>query len=137
MLIGGRAPVVAVALWVLPDLLVAYHIFAPRAQGIVRMHRRFATSGREVWLTIDDGPDPEDTPRLLALLQAHGARATFFVIGELARLGTRNSFGPSPSPAMRWRTTPTRIRSRTSGVLRPPGCGANSTTVSPRWPSPV
>jgi len=33
-------------------------------------------------ITIDDGPDPEVTPRVLALLEAHGARATFFCIGE-------------------------------------------------------
>src|SRR5215472_3698773 len=33
-------------------------------------------------LTIDDGPDPEVTPRVLALLAAHGARASFFCIGE-------------------------------------------------------
>jgi peptidoglycan/xylan/chitin deacetylase (PgdA/CDA1 family) len=38
----------------------------------------------KVWLTIDDGPHPEDTPRLLDLLDAAGARATFFVIGEKA-----------------------------------------------------
>ena len=37
----------------------------------------FATPRREVWLTIDDGPDPEDTPRLLDVLDAAGARATF------------------------------------------------------------
>jgi peptidoglycan/xylan/chitin deacetylase (PgdA/CDA1 family) len=65
-----------------PDALLGYHVFAFRAQGLVRMHRRFATARREVWLTIDDGPDPEDTPRILALLAQHGARATFFVIGE-------------------------------------------------------
>lgn len=41
--------------------------------------------GNEVWLTIDDGPDPADTPRLLDLLDAHGARATFFVRGDRAR----------------------------------------------------
>jgi peptidoglycan/xylan/chitin deacetylase (PgdA/CDA1 family) len=35
-----------------------------------------------VWLTIDDGPDPVDTPRLLDLLDGAGAKATFFVIGE-------------------------------------------------------
>jgi peptidoglycan/xylan/chitin deacetylase (PgdA/CDA1 family) len=35
-----------------------------------------------VALTIDDGPDPEVTPRVLALLAAHGARASFFCIGE-------------------------------------------------------
>src|SRR3979490_726268 len=33
-------------------------------------------------IPIDDGPDPEVTPRVLALLEAHGARATFFCIGE-------------------------------------------------------
>lgn len=38
-----------------------------------------------VWLTIDDGPDPEDTPRLLDLLDAAGAKATFFVIGDKVR----------------------------------------------------
>lgn len=38
----------------------------------------------EVWLTIDDGPDPEDTPRILDLLDTHEARATFFVKGSLA-----------------------------------------------------
>lgn len=44
-----------------------------------------AAEGADVWLTIDDGPDPEDTPRLLDLLDAHGAKATFFVIGRKAR----------------------------------------------------
>lgn len=37
-----------------------------------------------VALTFDDGPDPEATPRVLAVLARHGARATFFVIGERA-----------------------------------------------------
>ncbi len=41
--------------------------------------------GREgVALTFDDGPDPEVTPRILDLLEARGARATFFVVGERA-----------------------------------------------------
>ena len=35
-----------------------------------------------VALTIDDGPDPEVTPRVLELLDAGSARATFFCIGE-------------------------------------------------------
>lgn len=35
-------------------------------------------------LTIDDGPDPRTTPRLLELLERHGARATFFLIGDRA-----------------------------------------------------
>jgi peptidoglycan-N-acetylglucosamine deacetylase len=76
------APGPALALWFVPDALALYHVFVFRAQGVVLMHRRFATARREVWLTIDDGPDPEDTPRILELLARHGARATFFVIGE-------------------------------------------------------
>ena len=36
----------------------------------------------EVALTIDDGPDPLVTPKVLALLADHGARATFFCVGE-------------------------------------------------------
>jgi peptidoglycan/xylan/chitin deacetylase (PgdA/CDA1 family) len=35
-----------------------------------------------VAITIDDGPDPDVTPRVLDLLDASGARATFFCIGE-------------------------------------------------------
>ena len=37
-----------------------------------------------VALTFDDGPDPDDTPRVLDLLDAAGAKATFFCIGERA-----------------------------------------------------
>lgn len=43
---------------------------------------RFPTSRREVWLTIDDGPDPFETPGVLDVLARHGAVATFFGIGE-------------------------------------------------------
>ena len=41
-------------------------------------------TGRKVALTFDDGPDPEQTPRVLDILAAHGAKATFFLIGERA-----------------------------------------------------
>ncbi|MBV9922668.1 MAG: polysaccharide deacetylase family protein, partial [Pseudonocardia sp.] len=49
-----------------------------------------ALSGRgdpeHVALTFDDGPHPEATPRILAILARHDVRATFFVLGrELAR----------------------------------------------------
>lgn len=43
-----------------------------------------AAARREVALTFDDGPDPEVTPRVLDLLAAAGARATFFCIGRRA-----------------------------------------------------
>lgn len=35
-------------------------------------------------LTFDDGPDPHTTPAVLEVLERHGAKATFFVIGERA-----------------------------------------------------
>jgi peptidoglycan-N-acetylglucosamine deacetylase len=35
-----------------------------------------------VALTFDDGPDARTTPKLLALLERHGARATFFLISS-------------------------------------------------------
>ena len=35
-------------------------------------------------LTFDDGPHPVYTPRVLSILEKHGAKATFFMIGESA-----------------------------------------------------
>lgn len=39
-------------------------------------------NARGVALTFDDGPDPRSTPAILDLLEAAGAKATFFVIGK-------------------------------------------------------
>ena len=39
-------------------------------------------AGEEVYLTFDDGPDPEFTPRLLDWLGENGAKATFFCVGR-------------------------------------------------------
>ena len=47
--------------------------------------RRIPTPDGRVYLTFDDGPDDEWTPRLLAILDAHGAKATFFAIGRQAQ----------------------------------------------------
>lgn len=43
---------------------------------------RCRTDGDEILITIDDGPDPHDTPRLLDLLDRHQTKAVFFMIGE-------------------------------------------------------
>ncbi len=39
-------------------------------------------AGGRVAITIDDGPHPSITPQVLARLDEHGAKATFFCIGE-------------------------------------------------------
>jgi peptidoglycan/xylan/chitin deacetylase (PgdA/CDA1 family) len=60
---------------------------APRSQLLGSNRVRLpeaAVQRREVALTFDDGPDPELTPRLLDLLDARGAKGTFFCIGERA-----------------------------------------------------
>jgi peptidoglycan/xylan/chitin deacetylase (PgdA/CDA1 family) len=44
-----------------------------------------AIARREIALTIDDGPNPEVTPRVLDQLDAGNAKATFFCIGRYAR----------------------------------------------------
>jgi peptidoglycan/xylan/chitin deacetylase (PgdA/CDA1 family) len=44
----------------------------------------FATDKSPVALTFDDGPDPEYTPQLLAILERHNVRATFFMVGQRA-----------------------------------------------------
>ncbi|HEX5803109.1 MAG TPA: polysaccharide deacetylase family protein [Azospira sp.] len=44
-----------------------------------------AAARGEIALTIDDGPQPEVTPQVLDLLDAAGARASFFVVGAEAR----------------------------------------------------
>jgi peptidoglycan/xylan/chitin deacetylase (PgdA/CDA1 family) len=41
-------------------------------------------SEQPIYLTFDDGPDPNWTPQILAALEEAGMHATFFAIGELA-----------------------------------------------------
>ena len=91
-LTAERCPVAGALAFFAPDPWVFLQFVLPSAQGFGPAATSFATQRREVWLTIDDGPDPGTTPRVLELLKAHGARATFFVVGarvedhpELAR----------------------------------------------------
>lgn len=42
--------------------------------------------GRTVALTFDDGPHPEQTPRVLRILREYDVTATFCLVGEMARL---------------------------------------------------
>jgi len=49
--------------------------------NLTRLPQRAAARG-EIAVTIDDGPDPEVTPAVLALLDQHAVRASFFCVGE-------------------------------------------------------
>lgn len=44
-----------------------------------------SNDGDRILITIDDGPDPHDTPLLLELLDRHQTKAIFFMIGEKVR----------------------------------------------------
>lgn len=39
-------------------------------------------TGKAVYLTFDDGPIPEVTPKVLAILEKYHIKATFFMVGE-------------------------------------------------------
>ena len=39
-------------------------------------------AGRDVYLTFDDGPIPEVTPKVLDILARYNVKATFFMVGE-------------------------------------------------------
>ncbi|HVI57894.1 MAG TPA: polysaccharide deacetylase family protein [Luteimonas sp.] len=85
---------VALAWWQLGwrvglPLLAAIHLAAlwgvlrPRSAMYGPVLSHLPVHDRRVWLTIDDGPS-DDTAALLDLLDAHGAKATFFLVGERA-----------------------------------------------------
>lgn len=60
----------------------------PRCDWLGENIRRLpdaAASRGEIALTFDDGPNPDVTPAVLDLLDAVGAKATFFCIAQLAR----------------------------------------------------
>ena len=65
-------------------LLLVSITFVPSLQGFGPVLTKYFTTAKTAWLTIDDGPDPETTPQVLALLEKYRARATFFLIGAKA-----------------------------------------------------
>jgi peptidoglycan/xylan/chitin deacetylase (PgdA/CDA1 family) len=76
----------ATVVFFLPAPWYAWQILRASARGLGPVVTHFKTASREVWLTIDDGPAPESTPAVLDLLDAHRARATFFLVGKNAQL---------------------------------------------------
>ena len=55
---------------------------------------------RRIALTYDDGPNPEQTPRLMEILASYDAHATFFLIGKWAEQGVdlRSATGSGRNP---------------------------------------
>jgi len=82
VLLGLQHYVWALVAFFLPAPWYTFQILNASARGLGPAVTHFKTARREIWLTIDDGPDPESTPKVLDLLDTHGARATFFLIGE-------------------------------------------------------
>jgi peptidoglycan/xylan/chitin deacetylase (PgdA/CDA1 family) len=82
MIQGDLLP--ALALWLFADAWLLWQMLWVPATGLGPVATHFTPAAREVWLTIDDGPDPHQTPAILQLLAQHHARATFFVIGQKA-----------------------------------------------------
>jgi peptidoglycan/xylan/chitin deacetylase (PgdA/CDA1 family) len=77
-------PLLALGVLFLSHLLILYPTLVANCQWWGPVMTRFETTRREVWLTIDDGPDPLHTPRMLEILRRFEAQATFFVIGDRA-----------------------------------------------------
>ncbi|WP_329109574.1 polysaccharide deacetylase family protein [Micromonospora sp. NBC_01699] len=114
-----------------------YLFFAVRGQQFLRRRATlggphwpaFGVPGAGVALTIDDGPHPEWTPRMLDLLDRHRVRATFFLIGDRVRerpdlarrvvaaghvVGNHSMSHPQPFAAL----TRARIRDEIAGTQR-------------------
>jgi peptidoglycan/xylan/chitin deacetylase (PgdA/CDA1 family) len=77
--LGLLTPLSAGLAWLLSSAVLSIGVFFPRTQIYARWHARVRSDS--VALTFDDGPHPQNTRRVLALLAEHGQRATFFVIG--------------------------------------------------------
>jgi peptidoglycan/xylan/chitin deacetylase (PgdA/CDA1 family) len=77
-----HAPLAGAGLVVLSHMLLLYPTLRPNVQWLGPVITHFATSRKEVWLTIDDGPT-EDTRAVLDLFERHDVKATFFVKGIL------------------------------------------------------
>ena len=57
------------------------HLLSLLPDGLVLTHGSRRQDNMR-YLTFDDGPDPQHTPRLLDLLGKHGIHASFFLVGQ-------------------------------------------------------
>lgn len=81
LLISGHV-LVGIGILAMSHFLFLYGSLVPCSQLFGPVQCRLPDDSPDVWITIDDGPDPRTTPQLLAALQNHRIKATFFLIGE-------------------------------------------------------
>jgi peptidoglycan/xylan/chitin deacetylase (PgdA/CDA1 family) len=77
-----------IGLFLLVTAILGYGILSGRSRmfgPVVQTLKEADGRDEGVWLTIDDGPDADTTPRLLDVLDREGAVATFFLIGSRAQ----------------------------------------------------
>lgn len=75
----------ALAILIVNHLALVITGLLPRSKGLgPNLTRLPESAARQGWvaITIDDGPDPEVTPKVLEILARHQAKATFFCIGK-------------------------------------------------------
>lgn len=97
--------------------------------------------GAQLALTFDDGPDPEETRRVLDLLEARGHRATFFVIGAraaahpdlLAEMVRRGHALGNHSYAHAWNTALLPVGRVAADLSRAQAVLARAAGSLPRW----
>jgi peptidoglycan/xylan/chitin deacetylase (PgdA/CDA1 family) len=120
--------------------LCLWPVLNPGCQWLGPVVRRMPD--RRILVTIDDGPDPKDTPVLLDLLDRHGMKAVFFMIGEkvaahpeLAREVVRRGHAignhtMSHPQASFWCAGPSRTRREIADCQK---VIEDTTGVAPRW----
>jgi peptidoglycan/xylan/chitin deacetylase (PgdA/CDA1 family) len=77
-------PWLALAVLFVSHMLILFPTLVANSQWWGPVVRRFETPRREIWLTIDDGPN-QHTAAVLELLKRFEAKATFFVVGKRAQ----------------------------------------------------
>jgi peptidoglycan/xylan/chitin deacetylase (PgdA/CDA1 family) len=61
---------------------LAHGTFHPNSPLFGRVIGRGSPSGRELYLTFDDGPNPSATEKILEILDSQAVPATFFMVGQ-------------------------------------------------------
>lgn len=101
---------------------------------------------KAVALTFDDGPSRANTGNILQVLQAHGAHATFFVLGDRVRVDgdilqmeiaagceiASHSWNHPMLSKMKWRKVKSQIR-KTDNIVKKLGNGYQITLLRPPY----